>query len=512
MPARLAKKGDNGGVRLGEPQVSRYPSRFGLLMLGATLVLPLAPPTAEARSPAEAVAEFRRLLTKLPEPRAVCSAKVVDLSTDTVLVELNADRKLVPASNQKLWVLAAATVELGEVFAFRTVLATRGGEVYVIGDGDPGFGDPRLTEARGDSVTGELERWATLLAAKGFSDLAGHLSYDDTLFDRQWTHPSWESKHQPKWYAAPVSALNLNDNCVDVTIQPAEQPNVPVLWSMVPPNDAVEVVNRCLSAGKGTPVINRPGPQMQIVLSGQCSKRWEFPSVAVSDPVALFAGAFRQALGKQGITTSDEVRTARVRLPNTRLPDNLTVLAEYRTPLPGALARAGKHSQNLFAEALLKRLGFEWSRRTGRAEPIGSWETGRAAVLDFAERAGLSLTEADYHDGSGLARDNRLSAAQAVELLAYMYHHPARDLFAKSLAAPGEDGSLKKRMKDMRGLIYAKTGYLSGVRTLSGYVVTPAGRWLAFSVLFNGIKGDTEPFNKLHDQICRLLADWPTGP
>ena len=486
--------------------------RLRALMLVAALVLPLGERAVAAQSAAEVTAELHRLLHDLPQKQARCSAMVMDLTTGRVLVEVNPDQKLIPASNQKLWVLAAAAVELGESFAFRTVLAARGRDVCVIGDGDPGFGDSTLVEARGESITGEFERWASVLAAHGFKSLAGRLVFDDTLFDRQWTHPSWEARDLQKAYAAPVSALIVNDNCIDVTLRPAESAGAAALWSMVPQNDAVEIVNRCTSGGGADPVINRPGQRMRFVVSGQCGKQWEFPSVAVSDPVAFFAGTFRTALRGHGIVVGPEIRMVRVRLPNGDLPPDLTILAQHRTPLPEVLIRVGKNSQNLFTEALLKRLGFEWSRRSGWAEPIGSWETGRSAMLDFARRVGVAMAPSDYHDGSGLSRANRMSAAQAVGLLNHMHGHAARDLFVSSLAVAGRDGSLRKRMADVPGTIYAKTGYLSGVRTLSGYVVTPSGRWFAFSVLFNGIKGPTGPFNKVHDKVCRLLADWPDEP
>ena len=496
------------------------------LALGAVLFLSVASGAEAARpqsrtpatphrypgphpTPAGAIAELRRLLAALPQTDAVCSARIVDLSTGAVLAECDPDHKLIPASNQKLWALAAASAGLGEDFSFRTVLAARGGEVFVIGDGDPGFGDPRLVEPRGDTVTGALERWAAILASKGYHNLAGRLIYDDSIFDRQWTHPTWSARDAEQWYAAPVSAFIINDNCIDVTLRPADRPGAPVGWSMVPPNRAVEVVNRCASGGKNAPSIDRADSGMQFVISGRCSRNWEFPSVAIADPVAFFAGAFRQALRAHDIAINEDVRLGRARLPNGQWPDDLTILAEQRTPLAQVLSRAGKDSQNLFAEALLKRVGFEWERRAGRPNPEGSWKAGRAAMLDFAQRAGIDLAAADYQDASGLSRENRLSAAQAVALLSVMHRHRARDLFVNSLSVAGQDGTLKKRMGDIAGRVHAKTGYVNGVRTLSGYVVTPKGHWFAFSVLFNGIKGGTAPYNELHDSICRVLANWP---
>ena len=89
--------------------------------------------------------------------------------------------------------------------------------------------------------------------------------------------------------------------------------------------------------------------------------------------------------------------------------------------------------------------------------------------------------------------------------------HPHRELFVRSLSEAGKDGTLSKRLRNLPGQVFAKTGYMRGVRTLSGYAVTPQGRWRAFAVLFNGFKGKAAPYNELHDQVCRLLATDPPG-
>ena len=173
------------------------------------------------------------------------------------------------------------------------------------------------------------------------------------------------------------------------------------------------------------------------------------------------------------------------------------------------LARTGKKSQNLFAECLMKRLGYEWARRQGVADPRGTWEAGRAAIEGFLARAGNGAISARLVDGSGLSRSSRASADDFAAVLQYMYYHPQRQLFAESLAVAGKDGSLSKRMKNLSGTVYAKTGYLSGVRTLSGYAITPRGRWRAFYVLFNCFQGPAAPFNDVHDQVCRMLTTDP---
>ena len=111
-------------------------------------------------------------------------------------------------------------------------------------------------------------------------------------------------------------------------------------------------------------------------------------------------------------------------------------------------------------------------------------------------------------DGSGLSRDNRASAAQLVQVLRRMYlDTKVGHLFIESMSLNATDGTLRKRMKDIPARVRAKTGYLKGIRSLSGYVMAGEDRWYAFSVIFNNIPGGTAPYNRIHDNICRALIE-----
>ena len=212
-------------------------------------------------------------------------------------------------------------------------------------------------------------------------------------------------------------------------------------------------------------------------------------------------------LARHGITIRGDIRRERVG-PQRLLQPGVAIVAEHVTPLPAILSRIGKNSQNLFAECLLKRLGHERALRKGRSPAVGSWETGREAVLEFCADAGIDVAGMVVSDGSGLSRDNRATARQFAAVLAHTYRHEHRDVFIGALSTAGEDGSLSRRMGDVAGRVLAKTGYMHGVRTLSGYVQTDAGRRLCFSVMFNGFKGSSAPFNRLHDDFCRALTSW----
>ncbi|MCH7720847.1 MAG: D-alanyl-D-alanine carboxypeptidase/D-alanyl-D-alanine-endopeptidase [Planctomycetes bacterium] len=472
--------------------------------------------TAVAGDPA---GQLDALLRSLPTSKAVCGAAVADADTGEVLFTHHADTPLIPASNAKLFVMAAALDILGADFEFRTSLMVSGDDLLVVGSGDPGFGDPRLSAARDESVTAIFDRWAAALLADDRRTIAGDLILDESIFDAEYVHPDWDSGDLQKWYAAPVGALNLNDNCLDITVRPAARSGAPVMWEVNPPTTLVEIDNRCKTGGAGHPVIHKPGRDLRYTISGGCHKSWAFPPVAVSDPGAIFGDVLRTVLKKHGVVVKGAIRRIHnaTELALARGPG--TLIAEHRTPLADVLNRIGKDSQNLFAECLLKRLGHEWQRRQGSPEATGTWAGGRAAIRAWLDNLTERPTDgvADrwagmiIADGSGLSRTNRMTARQIVDLLTVMHTRPDGDIFAESLSVAGRDGSLHrhKRLGDLTGAVRAKTGTLTGVKALSGYVDTPSGRRLAFSVVFNGITGPGAPFNELHDRVCRILADWP---
>lgn len=467
------------------------------------MALLVATPVWAATGPAEKIA---RLLANLPEPGVECGALVVDLETGQTVFELNANTPLLPASSAKLFVLAAAIDQLGPDFVFRTRLAKCGPDLVLIGDGDPALGDPRLAKARGEEPDAVFDRWAADLISAGLSTIDGDLILDDSIFDDQVLHPEWDQADHKKWYAAPVGGLNFNDNCVDITLQPAARAGDPPSWTSVPRADLIQIVNRCKSGGQGQAVIDRPKPECRFVVTGRCNKPWPFPPVPAPDPGMLTASALQTGLRHRGIHVTGQIVRRRLRAGDGTLLAECQVMSETVTPLADVLTRTGKNSQNMFAEALMKRLGYRWASQQGYPVPQGSWDTGRSALLAFLHQAKIDDRGLNLVDGSGLARKNRTTAAAQVALLRFMYRHPQRDLFVASLSRAGHDGTLRKRLKGLPGSIHAKTGLLRGVRALSGYAVTPQGRWRAFCILFNGFKGRTGPFNDLHDKICRILA------
>ncbi len=488
----------------------------------ALLVIALAAWPALAQTPIEGA--LRQIVTGLPDGNTQVSACVIDLTTNSTVFSQGADLSMIPASTMKLPVMAAALTQLGPEFMFSTILATDGTNLVVIGDGDPAFGDEKVHRARNESITADFQRWAQMLLSQEVQVIPGDLIIDESIFDDSWIHPSWEEDDLGKWYAAPVGGLNFNGNCVDITASPGPQPNAPALITFQPEASVVEIVNKCRTGNRRNPVVHHPPGTFKYIVSGQCSKRWPFVSVAFPDPGLLFADSLRTVLLKNGISVVGTIQRRRVRSAGGHLPASLTVLGQRNTPIGDVLSRIGKNSQNLFADCLLKRTGCAWEQQRWMAvsteaptaqQPQGSWSAGARAVMESMTQAGIDVNGMVVADGSGLNRNNRCTARQLTSLLAWMHDQPTGQLLRESLSIAGVDGSLRKQLTDISGRVHAKTGTMRGVRALAGYVDGETGPRYTFAVIFNGYRGPSTPYKRLQDQFCRILADAartnPTG-
>ena len=481
--------------------------------LAISLVSGLAAPASTYSQPAAATkafpkAKLDRLLRNLPSSKATVGACVMDAATGEVLYERNPDELMIPASNLKVLIAYAALARLGADFSFATVLARYKDDIVIIGGGDPALGDPVLADEKGETVTALLEHWAKIIAKHRPEGIKGDLIIEDMVFGQSGHHPSWPADQLQTWYAAPSGGLNFHDNCIDVTVFPSSQPGEPAGYEVMPPNDYVRIDNRMQTGTSNTPTITRIGNKPKYKLTGQVSKRCTLVSVAVPDPGMLFASAFRKQLEAHGVKITGEVKRAKVTGPNNVCNKFFRPTDVAKTPLAACLKRLLRDSQNLFGDCLLKVMGYMDTAAGGDAITMGTWETGTRAVTDRLKADRVPTDGLRIVDGSGLSRDNRVTARAMTLVLHLAYVHPDRPLIFDNLARGGGSNTLKGRLADLGDRVRVKTGYISKVRTLSGYVQTDGGRWLAFSVLFNDIPGPTRPYNKIHDEFVRTLAAW----
>ena len=458
-----------------------------------------------------------RLLDQAPFDRATWGVILMD-STGRVLYQRNADRLFVPASNTKLVVTAVASALFPP--DYRTVTSLYGtgpvedgvlhGNLVIYGRGDPTFsercyGVDTLALGACETMWSRMKALADSLLARGVRRITGALVADGSFFDAQFVHPGWESYDLNWWYAAPVSALGFNDNSVNVRWGPGPRPDSPARISFEPALDNFLFENRTrtVDSGGATTVdfFRSPGT-LQVWAEGTVAAnrapRTEY--FALPDPNLYFAQALRFVLMERGVSVGG---------PTLATTDSMTYHLTRESPalvtfasrsLPDVIFPILNTSQNWFAEMLLKQLG----KHMGEG---GSWDAGleveRRVLIDSM---GIDSTAFSLSDASGLASNNLVAPRAFAQLLRYMWQHPNRDGFLEALPHAQQLGSLRTRFADtpLEGRVIAKTGSISRVNTLSGYIERERGGPLIFSVMLND---HTARYSTALDQIDSVVVE-----
>lgn len=464
-------------------------------MLMAILIAHVIPEVACAKDTLHS--EVRSLIGGAGLGKATVAVSVRDCRNQREIVALNATRSMIPASNMKLFSTGAALLELGPDFRFRTELWKSGDDVVLIGDGDPSIANPDtfkdLSMKTSEGVIRDFDEEAILALWVNGAHRAGikeisRFRIDDRIFDRQFVHPSWKSDQLNRPYSAEVAGLNFHVNCIDFLPVPGSsrpdwsnhRPRSPWIYSTAK--------NKSTNARKGeshTPWIAGKAGSDTFQFRGSVKTRSVSPvSVTVKDPPLFMGKLISDRLINGGIKV----------LSIQRVPDQEQYLKStliepvISTPLLPLIEYCNEESQNLYAEALLKRVVYQ---RTGRP---GSWSNADSAMKSIIrEHLGADsqtmLRGVLFDDGSGLSRKNRINAALTTAWLAKLQSDPTcGEAFVESLAEGGREGTLKRRFPEYLpngAVVDAKSGYINGVSCLSGYVSFPNGKRFAFSVLVN---------------------------
>jgi D-alanyl-D-alanine carboxypeptidase/D-alanyl-D-alanine-endopeptidase (penicillin-binding protein 4) len=435
---------------------------------------------------------------------------VISLPGKDTLFSHNSRELFAIASNMKLFTTTAALDSLGSQYQFKTGLYYRGnveptgrliGDLIVRGGGDPNISG----RFSGGRVTAHLEGWAEAITLVGIKEIEGDIVADASFFDAEWVHPCWPKDQLLSWYCAPISALSFNDNCVDITLQPGSDGRAQV--ELEPKGCCFKVVNSCRVSG------NLDKPRVHIhkdPASGEIHVRGEITakrkplkySIPVDNPPLFLVSVLREVLERKGIKVSGQPRL----LGQTEPDQTWNLITCTTSPMSQAVMVANTRSQNFYAEQILKTLGAEVKGK-------GSFTAGLEVIGELMFKLGYEPSQYQAADGSGLCRENRFSPEMITDLLAFMYQHTEREAFISSLPVAGTTGSLRKRLKEPQyaGKIRAKTGYISRVCALSGYVDTEGGETLAFSILVNDFKVAPAQIREFQDSVCRVLVGCGNG-
>jgi D-alanyl-D-alanine carboxypeptidase/D-alanyl-D-alanine-endopeptidase (penicillin-binding protein 4) len=423
----------------------------------------------------------------------------------------NADQLVVPASNMKLVTVAAAATLLGWGFRYDTRLESIGsvtggvldGDLLVTGSGDPSIGSP-------DGGHGQLFlSWTDALLGAGIRHVHGRLIGDDNAFEDEGRGAGWAWDYLGAGYAAPAGALTYNEGAAIARITPGASPGTPASVTFGPPGHPLDLHADVRTETAGSTVsltLFRAPAATKVSLSGSVPAGG--PAVqrtaAVDNPTRFFVDALQAALGSRGIVVSGGAWDIDDLASDASRGDRQTIAVHESEPLSALAGYALKVSQNLYAELFLKTMGLH----AGRA---GTTEAGRRAVGSLLTKWKIPADAIVMQDGSGLSRYNYLTAGAVVALLTHVWmDEKLRGPFLAGLPVAGRDGSLERRMRGsaLDGRVQAKTGTISNVRALSGYLDTDSGDKLVFSIIVNHFTAPNDAVDAVVERaLARLVED-----
>ncbi len=494
---------------------SRRPRLLARAPYGAlTFALALALPLLWSAGPAQAAADpalQRKLSSVLSDPRSSTSETaviVLDANTGEQVYSRSGSRAGMPASNTKILTAASALETLGEDYRFKTEVIRRARMVDGVVQGRlylKGYGDPTTRQA-------DYGRLAAQAKAYGITRVTGKLVVDATFFDARQYNSGWSTGYADDYYAAPVSALTVAPNAdydsgtTIINYAPGSRgKKAKITTTPAAAARYIKIVNLTTTSARGTSTTfsaQRNHGSNTITLRGRVpqGRSTGHRLITVHRP-DLYAGAvFRAELAKVGITVEGSTIASAMPAKFHHL-----VARDHSMRLSSLMVPYMKLSNNMHAEALTKTMG----RVGGRP---GTWRDGLAVTTGYLRSVGVPMTGVSLTDGSGLTRQNRVTPRAFATLLVKARTEPWYGSFQRSLPVAGVSermvgGTLRWRMSGTAaaGNARAKTGTLTGVTALSGYVTGRDGRAYAFSLVSN-YRGSTP--RPVEDKVVVALAAW----
>jgi len=476
------------------------------IAIGCVAAVLLALPAAASAGSANALVLGTDLDSLLANPElAGGQAGLVVRNADTgaTLYSRLGDNLLAPASNMKLVTSATALDLLGSDYSFDTLVRSTGtlsggtlnGDLYL-----KGYGDPSTTLA-------DYQAMAAQVKQAGITSVTGHLIADDTYYDNVRLGPGWAWDDEPYSYSAQVSALtvspdaNSTSGAVNVTVAPGAQ-GQPAVVTMTPPNDYITVANTATTGTTTGISVDRQHGANTITVSGSIAAGAApvTRQMSVDNPTAFVASLFRKALSDKGVSVTGATTFQ-------KMPSGTTPVASHTSAtITQLLTPLFKRSDNLVAETITKSAGVE---RFGS----GSFLNGVNALTSKLAGFGIDYNKYNQFDGSGLSRMDIVSPAEIAQLLINAKSRPWFQTWYNALPVAGNSdpavgGTLVNRMVGTAAAnnVHAKTGSMTGVSALSGYVTAADGENLVFSLLSNDfIPGSV---TNVEDAVAVRLAQY----
>lgn len=419
------------------------------------------------------------LITYLPAGASV-SFIAKNLDTNQIITQYHSDTFMLPASTQKIFTALAAKLTLTDDFRFQTALLTNGviEKGVLKGNLIARFtGDPELTSGQIYQLISELKR-------QNIQKIEGDLILDTSVFASHDKASGWVWNDLTMCFSAPPAAINIDHNCFYVTLN-ADQ-NIGEFANIhIPSAYPVEVFSSAYIVDKN----DSPFCQLDVIVHDNnryqvkgCMARQSQPfglSFSIQDPTAYGANIIKAHLKSIGIEFQGQVKEPMTSQAGTLLAEH------YSDPLPILLKKMMKKSDNQIADALFRTIANKQQNRPA------SFQLASHVIRQFLKsKTNIHFKNSVVADGSGLSRNNQISATTMLEALEYIAQHETELNLLETFPIAGVDGTISGRgsisVEPLAKNVIAKTGSLKGVYNLAGFMKNARGERIAFVQFING--------------------------
>lgn len=424
---------------------------------------------------------------------------IYDLTADEFLYRKNENMLLHPASNMKVLTTAAALEFLGKDYEFITSVFHTGiiidsicyGDIFIVGGLDPDF------------TTEDLDTLVLGIKKFGIKEIRGNIYGDVSNIDSLFWGNGWMWDDDPSTDSPYMTSLIINDAAIKI----AYEPNLigdTVIYKIIPQTNFFEVINNSLTSrnNKSDLKISRNWLDRgnRITISGNLFYKSTPDTVAINvvNPTYYFLFLFKENLNKYSIKFEGNLDTL-------TLPEFSTFIYSKKRKFKNVINNLNKESDNLSAEMTLRALSL------GYFDKPASASNGIQMIDSLIKIIDRDPKKYKLVDGSGLSHYNLITTDLMIEVLKYFYFESTNNyqVLVESFPIAGVDGTLKNRMKRTKAEsnVRAKTGTLSGVSALSGFMKTKNNHNLAFSILIQNFVNSAKNARFFQDEICAFLAE-----
>ncbi|MCW8419494.1 D-alanyl-D-alanine carboxypeptidase/D-alanyl-D-alanine endopeptidase [Fluoribacter dumoffii] len=449
--------------------------------------------------------EVDRLINRI-NPNVNLGIVVLDLTSGQTLYSRNADRLYIPASNMKLFSEAAALMVLGPDYRFKNQLSISAGKiehgvlqgnVYVRLSGDPSFNRDDLK-----TLLYSLKKW-------NINTIQGNVYIDSSVAGVDPYPPGWLTTDLSYSYGAPNAPVMVDSNRLTVTVNPGAQAGSPAIVEADDGGGAIAINNQATTKAdaKKCGVGFSLDQENHLTVRGCIGVgQWAVQQrLAIKNPLM-----YSQAMIKSQLTQANIQLNGQVELGKTPT-GALLVASQQSKQVSQLMADTLKPSDNLYADSLY----LHAAEKLNHGVPV-NWRSAEPLIKNFLQsQTGIDFSKAIFTDGSGLSRYSLVTPKQTISLLQFLYQRfPLSYEYIAALPISGRDGTLQKRFKipTQQGFVRAKTGTMTGINSLSGYLYTANGHTLAFAMYVNRQPSKASgPGRPVLDAICTYFLQKSPG-